>query len=115
MRKIALTLAVVLCLIAASVLYSLRRTEERGRVLMDALERCLLEDRGIVCTVEDYTFQHYEYGITGGLYMYDFTCRDSQGTFTVSYRRYQDLSPDSLRAEDLTLSDRFGNDTVHEK
>ena len=49
------------------------------------------------CTVVDCYYQHYDKGITGGLRMYDFTCRNSDGEeFTARYQAFPDLSAETI-------------------
>ena len=51
----------------------------------------------IDCTVVDCYFQQHDRGINGGLFMYDFVCRGSDGEeFTAGYRGYADLSAETI-------------------
>lgn len=47
--------------------------------------------------IKKISFSHYGDEITGGLYMYDFICRDKKlKEMKISYRVYCDLSCDTL-------------------
>ncbi|MBQ8232867.1 MAG: hypothetical protein IJZ34_13210 [Lachnospiraceae bacterium] len=56
----------------------------------------LEETYDINCKVIESDLQHYTTGITGGLYMYHFTCEDEAGTkFKLSYSSHLDLAPNT--------------------
>lgn len=65
---------------------------DKMRLAEDYLNNGLSMD----CTVVDCDFQQYGYGITGGMFMYTFTCIDSGGNeFKASYRSYADLTAET--------------------
>lgn len=48
-------------------------------------------------TIKKCEFHQYDYGITGGQYMYDFEIRDSKGAkYNAHYMRLQDISEDTV-------------------
>lgn len=64
---------------------------------MQLVEDYLNNGLSISCTVTDCDFQQYTEGITGGLFIYDFECRDESGKkFTASYQRYADLTAETI-------------------
>ena len=90
MKKLFI-ICVVLCVMTVSGCredYS-----EQMRLVEDYLNGELSMD----CTVVDCYFQQHDRGINGGLFMYDFACRGSDGEeFTAGYRGYADLSAETI-------------------
>lgn len=63
----------------------------------DLVEEYVKKEYKIDCKVKSSSFSHYEEGITGGLYMYDFVCVDKKfKEIKISYRAYADLNRDTL-------------------
>lgn len=60
-------------------------------------EDYLNNELSINCTVVDCDFQQYDYGITGGMFMYTFKCAKADGsTFTASYQSNADLTEETV-------------------
>lgn len=67
------------------------------------VEEYIQQAYSVRCEVADMNYQHYNYGITGGLYMYEFACKGPEGLeFTASYRSYSDLTESTVK--DLSVS-----------
>ncbi len=75
--------------------YLVKKHNDREKVLM--VKEYIQQKYSINCEIKNIRFQHYSYGFTGGLYMYEFTCVDENGkTFLISYKDYFDLNEYSL-------------------
>lgn len=97
--------AVLIVVIAiAMILYitpSVKRWAERNE-----LNKCVIsylnETYGRNFKLKRSSFSHYDYGFTGGLYMYEFLIEDENGEqYRASYSRYFPLSESDV--DDITL------------
>ena len=65
---------------------------------MRLAEDYLNGELSIDCTVVDCDFQQYSYGITGGMFMYSFTCSSKDGgEFTARYQSYAYLTSETVK------------------
>ncbi len=63
----------------------------------------LSQDSDVTYKVTDVERQHYDEGFTGGLYMYDFTLKGSDGnTYHAWYSSYAELSRDTVGGVELS-------------
>lgn len=61
------------------------------------VETHIKKEYKIDCKIKSASFSHYDEGITGGLYMYDFTCvNEDFKEIKISYKTYSDLSVETL-------------------
>ena len=60
-------------------------------------ERYLNESMGLEGEITNTEFYHYDEGITGGLYMYEFKFRENNGNILdVKYSSYEDICEENL-------------------
>lgn len=92
MKKLFIICMTALCIMTIS------GCREKYSDKMRLAEDYLNSELSIDCTVVDCNFQQYSYGITGGMFMYSFTCRGKDGgEFTAIYQSYADLTSETVK------------------
>ncbi len=91
MKKTIVICIAALCILTISGCRS--KYADKARLAEDYLNNELL----INCTVVDWDFQYYKYGIMGGQRMYTFKCVSADGgIFTTSYTDFHDLTEETV-------------------
>ena len=92
MKKLFTICMTALCIMAISGCQN--KYSDKMRLAEDYLNGELSLD----CTVVDCDFQQYSYGITGGMFMYSFTCRGKDGgRFKARYQSYAELTSETVK------------------
>lgn len=85
----------IICIVILSVM-SISGCQNKYSDKMRLAEDYLNSELSMDCTVVDCDLQQYSYGITGGMFMYSFTCRGRDGGFTAKYQSIADLTADTV-------------------
>ena len=92
MKKLFIICMTALCIMTISGCQN--KYSDKMQLAEDYLNSELLMD----CTVVDCDFQQYTYGINGGMFMYNFTCRGKDGgEFTARYQSYAELTSETVK------------------
>lgn len=96
--------SIIIC-IAALCIMTISGCQNKYSDKMQLAEDYLNNGLSMHCTVVDCDFQQYSYGITGGMFMYSFTCRGRDGgEFTARYQSIADLTSETVTK--LTVNEK---------
>ena len=91
---ITLIILAILSILSIFIFYKLNHDIDDSKYIL--VENYINQTYGIKCNIVKSSFTNNEDGITGGLYMYSFMCKNKDNKYTITYTSYSDLTSETL-------------------
>lgn len=96
-KKLILIIAIILIvLLIISIFIVCKLNYNIDDSKYSLVENYINQTYGIKCNIVKSSFTNNEDGITGGLYMYSFMCKNKDNKYTITYTSYSDLTSETL-------------------